>query len=514
MLSGFVLTREEMQAADRWTIDELGLPSLVLMEVAGRAVSDAALRLGAGRPVLAVAGTGNNGADALVAARHLAEAGQTVHALVIGSDDRMTRDSIQQQAFLRRLGIRMDRVETRMAEAEVCRALASTPLVVDGVFGTGLSRPPEGPLAAVLHRLARASVPLVSVDIPSGVDANTGQAHGPAVAADVTVTFQFPKLGHVLHPGRDLAGRLHVADIGIPGRVLRRIRPLADVIAPVHPQARASTAHKGTFGHVLVVAGAPDKPGSALLMARGAQCVGAGLVTVGGVEETVRRLAPNFGSLMGVRLGRGWVAVERLAREAVERTVTVIGPSLPGDARTEKLLREAFGPEAPAEGVRLVLDAGALRGLEDGKRPDGWVRRRSGPTILTPHPGEMAALLDASVAEVQGDRVGAARRFSSACGSTVVLKGASTLVAEPSGRVGVCLGGNPGMGTAGAGDVLAGMVAGIWAQGCTPGEAARAGVWLHAAAGDESAARFGQSATSAESILEALRQGEPAHGQP
>jgi NAD(P)H-hydrate epimerase len=500
-----LLTRAEMVAADRWTIDELGLPSLVLMEVAGRAVAAATLELGSG-PTLAVAGPGNNGADAMVAARHLAEAGDDVSVVALGDEDLLASDARTQLGFLRRLGISVEVVpvdrgpSTLVRRAEQCRRL------VDGVFGTGLGRPVTGAWANCLRTLADSGLPTVAVDVPSGLDADRGCGWGPVVPATVTVTFQFPKLGHALHPGRGWSGEVRVVDIGIPPRLLRRLRPQAEAIDPPPAARRSADSHKGHYGHVLAVAGGPDQPGSGWMMAEAALRTGAGLVTVGAVEETVRRLAPRLGPLMGLSLGRAWLDPDQLADAARERTVVTIGPSLPGDARTERVLRAAFGPDAPAGEVPLVLDAGALRALGpmvDGK--DG-VLRRPGPTVITPHPGEMAGLLGTSVAEVQADRVSAVRGLARATGSVVVLKGASTVVGEPSGRIGVCLRGNPGMATGGAGDVLAGIIAGRWAQAVGAGgaAAARAAVWLHGAAGDRVVRRTGAAGLTAEHLLDAL----------
>jgi NAD(P)H-hydrate epimerase len=493
-----LLGSDAMRFADRFTIDELGLGSLVLMEVAGRAVADAVTRRRGPRdgPVLVLAGTGNNGADALVAARHLRERGIPVQVLGLGPESKLTPDGRVQVDLFRRLGGRLSFDSGGPAVAELCRHLPHASTLVDGVFGIGLDREVRGFRADVLDRAARSAVPSVAVDLPSGLDADRGRPLGVVLPAEATVTFQFLKRGLVLEPGRTLAGQLEVADIGIPPRVLARIRPPGRTLGPPALPRRDRSGHKGTFGHLLVVAGAADRPGAALLTARAALRSGAGLVTLGTSADVLARASAELGPLMGLELGR--VAVDGTAVEAAltERSGLLVGPSLPGDGRTGRWLN----PLLDRSSRPVVLDAGALRALDDLAR----LRDRPGPTILTPHPGELGALLGVPAAEVQTDRWAAATEAAARSGAVVVLKGASTLVATPEGRVGVCLRGNPGLGTGGTGDVLSGMVAGVWVQGFDPEAAASAAVWVHGVAGDRVARSAGELGLVASDLLAAI----------
>ncbi|MCA9555042.1 MAG: NAD(P)H-hydrate dehydratase [Myxococcales bacterium] len=498
-----LLTAAQMQALDRIAIDEVGIPSVVLMEVAGRGVLDATLALlvEAPGPVLVLAGTGNNGGDAVVVARHLVERRVQVHLLVLGTAEQLSADMAHQLRCAEALGVTPIHVTETDAVAAVQGSLHMAAVVIDGIFGTGLSRPIQGWRAELIRAVNEADVPVVAVDIPSGISADTGQVLGVAMVATVTVTFQCAKLGHVLHPGRAVAGDIQVADIGIPPSRIPEVRPQAvliddDIIEEAFPP-RMSDSHKGTYGHVLVVAGVPDRPGAALLAARAAQRTGAGLVTLASDAETVRRLAPSFGSLMGLSVGEGRIDAQAVQDALTTRTALVLGPSLPPDAATAKMVQDVLLSSA----VPTVLDAGALGALGADYQ---WLAAREGPTVLTPHPGEMARLLGSDSHGVQSDRVAAARHVATESSCVVILKGASTVVASPDGEVAVVVCGNPGMATGGTGDVLAGVVGSLLAQGVEPVLAARAAAHLHALAGDRAAEEVGETALLAEDVLRAL----------
>lgn len=488
-----------MRAADRYAIDDLGIPSLVLMEVAGRAVAAAALRSLPSR-IVALAGTGNNGADALVAARHLAEAGRALEVIIVGQLERASPDLVTQLGVLRRLGVRCAVAAPEEALARVSKMDSGPRGWVDGLFGVGLSRDITGARAALIRAVQAREDPVVAVDLPSGVDADTGQVLGVALPARVTVTFQEPKRGHALHPGRVLSGEVEIADIGIPNVAVTRLPPCvrASAAAALWPDARPADGHKKNFGHVLAVTGHRDRLGATLLVARGASRGGAGLVTIGGDEEAVARLAGALGSLMARSLGRSAIDWGRLGRESSAFDAVVVGPSLSPGAATDRGLRHAF-----ADGVTpLVLDAGALRSVQAE-----WVEARPGPTVLTPHPGEMAQLLGCATREVQRDRIEAARSCARRYGAVVALKGASTVVASPRGEARVCLRGNPGMSAAGTGDVLAGVAAAQLAGGQDPFEAVERAVMLHAMAGDRIARVRAEWSMCAEDLIDGL--GEP-----
>jgi NAD(P)H-hydrate epimerase len=498
-----ILTRAQMQAADRIAIEEVGIPSLVLMEVAGRAVADVTEARALGRPVLSLAGTGNNGGDAVVAARHLKERGLDVTLVVLGDEAGASPDMAAQLGMARALGITPEVLDGKQAALELGALVERHPVVIDGMFGTGLTRPIEGWRAEAIEIVDAANAEIVAVDVPSGVDADTGAILGVAFHADATVTFQCPKFGHLLFPGRAHAGALTVVDIGIPPSRLADVSPFGEVIADdVVRDAwapRAIDTHKGTYGHLLVVAGAPDRPGAMLLAGRAALRAGAGLVTVASDAETIRRTACAFDELMGRSLGDAITAGAVL--EALKgRTALAIGPSLAPDPT---LVREILSNA----GVPAVVDAGAVISL--GPDPS-WLKSRAFPTILTPHPGEMAKVLGTDNAAVQRDRVGVARVLARSTGAHVVLKGASTVVASPDGRVGVALRGNAGMATGGTGDVLTGIIGALLAQGVDAELAARAGVQAHAWAGDRAAAKLGEAQLVASDLIASLPLGGEA----
>ena len=494
-----------MVALDRLTIDEVGIPALVLMEVAGRAVADAAFAqfIDDELPVLALAGTGNNGADAVVAARHLHERGVPVEIAVLGSKDRLTPDAQTQLEIAERLGLSITFAEGASTADEVDEWLSSCGTVIDGLFGTGLSRPIEGWLADVIDVINdRDDLAVVAVDIPSGVDADTGQILGRAVVADVTVTFQYPKVGHVQHPGRARSGDLEIADIGIPPSRLPTVEPRFHLISADRLREafvpRDGASHKGTYGHLLVVAGAPDKPGAALLAGRAALRAGVGLTTVASDRETIARLAPSLEALMGLSVGLHRPDAADVIEALSTRTALAIGPSLAPDPRTVELVKAVL----QASRVPVVLDAGALSALGTDHQ---WLRDREAPTVLTPHPGEMARLTGLDTAAVQSNRMRVAVDLAAASGATVVLKGAGTVVAHPDGTAGVVVAGNAGMATGGTGDVLTGIIGALLAQGVEAGIAAEAGALLHALAGDDAAETDGEAGLTAPDLLPAIR---------
>ncbi len=495
-----MLTRAQMVALDRHTIDDIGIPALVLMEVAGRRVADVAQDLynEDGRPVVALAGPGNNGADAVVAARHLHERGVPVAVALIGRSEALTDDAATQIAIADRLGVPVAFHEGPGAAETVAEVLGPAGTVIDGLFGTGLSRPVEGWPAQVMEQVRLDDQRVVAVDIPSGVDADSGQVLGRALAADTTVTFQFPKMGHVIYPGRGLTGALTIADIGIPPSRLPNVECRTYIISTARLREafpfRDPDSHKGRFGHLLAVAGAPERPGSALLVGRAALRVGTGLVTIGSDRETVARLAPAFEALMGQSLGLHRPEADAMIAALETRSALAIGPSLAPDPRTLATLKTVL----LATPLPAVVDAGALSAMADDF---GWLRDRPGPTVLTPHPGEMARLAGLTSVAVQADRVRVALDAAQACGAHVVLKGASTVVAHPDGSAGVVVAGNAGLASAGTGDVLTGVVGGLLAQGVGAGIAAEAAALLHAMAGDRAAEVHGEAGLTAPDVL-------------
>ncbi len=519
-----LVSAAEMRALDRHTIETLGIPGALLMESAGRAVAEAVLvELSFARPgdVLVVCGGGNNGGDGLVAARHLQQIGVPVRVALVGVRGRLAPDAAANLARAKAVEVPIETGPVRTAGAA---------LVVDALLGTGSTRAVEGPVAVAIRRIeaARPAVRVVAVDLPSGLDADTGQIRGVAVSADATIAIGLPKLGLALEPGRTLAGRILVARIGIadsaPG-----VRPGAalwtEAAAASRLPDRPNDGHKGRFGHVLVVAGARGTTGAAALAALAAARSGAGLVTIAcpaGVNDVLEGKCTEPMTVPVPDTAGGSFSLEALEpilALARARDVVALGPGIGRSAETQKLVRELV-----AEATRpLVLDADGLfpfsTGVRGGRRDgDTWsaLKARTAATILTPHPGEAARLLGVSAAQINVDRVGAARRLAERAGAVVVLKGAATVVTAPDGRALVTPTGSPALATGGTGDVLTGVIAALLAQApfereirgrkerVDPFEIAALGAWLHGRAGDQAAARRGRAGLLAGDVVEEL----------
>ncbi|MEZ4218624.1 MAG: NAD(P)H-hydrate dehydratase [Myxococcota bacterium] len=501
-------TASEMRALDAHTIEHLGVPGEILMESAGRAVADVALAewraLGRGdAEVLVACGRGHNGGDGFVVARHLHLLDVPVRAALLGGEraaSGLRGDAAAAFARMRAVGVRCEGDRWRAPAAGV---------VVDALFGTGLSRALDGAAAAAVRRIARARAAgcrVVAVDLPSGLDADTGAALGACVEADVTVAIGLPKLGLALEPGRARAGRIFVARIGIadaaPG-----VGPLA--FAPTRAAAgallppRPATGHKGSFGHVLVAAGSEGKTGAAALAARAAARAGAGLVTVacpaglGDVMETLCLEAMTAPLADTARRGLAAAAEDALLALARERDVVALGPGIGREADTGDLVR-AFAKRCERP---LVLDADALFAFGDELER---LRERGAPTVLTPHPGEAARLLGVRAADVNAGRVACARELARRSGAVAVLKGAPTVVAAPDGAIAVNPTGGPALASGGTGDVLTGAIAALVAQGADAFAAAVAAVFAHGLAGDRIGRRIGDAGLLAGDLADAL----------
>jgi ADP-dependent NAD(P)H-hydrate dehydratase / NAD(P)H-hydrate epimerase len=481
-----LLTVSEMAMADRLTT-EAGRPGSELMENAGRAVAEAAHAARGGGRVAVLCGPGNNGGDGFVAARYLEEQGHAVTLFLLGALETLKGDA----AEAARRWTKGDKARVRALEAS---QIGAPDLVIDALYGAGLSRPVEGLAAAAIeHVNGLAGAHVVAVDMPSGIHGDTGQALGAAIRARETVTFFRPKPGHFLMPGRAHAGHLHVADIGIAPPVLGRIGPKGFENGPALWDAQrprpSATGHKYDRGHAVVVSGGAFATGAARLAARGALRAGAGLVTVASPPEA---LAVNAAHLTAIML-RGFTGEAGLAEILADkrRNALAMGPGLGVGPETQGLVRAAQGA-----GVFLVLDADALTSFAE--RPAALFLNARGLMVLTPHEGEFKRLFPGLLEEA-GNRLAAARRAAQRANAVVVLKGPDTVIAEPDGRAAINANAPPSLATAGSGDVLAGIIAGLGAQGMPPFEAAACGVWLHGAA----AAGFGPGLI-AEDIAEML----------
>jgi NAD(P)H-hydrate epimerase len=504
-----VLNAAQMREADRRTIQEVGVPSLVLMENAGREVVAAIERVHGDRldqPIAVFCGRGNNGGDGFVVARRLLERGARVSVFLIGSRRDMRGDARANLEALVSLGFSVVEIADGEAWKLHSPALTGCGLIVDAIFGTGLAAPLSGLVEVIVADINRTGVPVVSIDLPSGLSADSHKPNGSSVEADLTVALAAPKLSLVLPPADKRAGKLVVADIGIPASVIEALdgprihlltpRDVCDLVAP-----RLADSHKGDYGHVLIVAGSPGKTGAAHLAALGALRSGAGLVTVATpatCQPTVAAMAPEYMTEPIAEIS-GEIdpkAVDRLLEGPYD--VIGIGPGLGQKPATRKFVKAIVDRAA----TPLVVDADGLNAFADD--PDRLTGRAGRSLVLTPHPGELGRLARRSSAEVQTNRLESARAFATAHHAYVVLKGHRTLLASPDDRVFINPTGNPGMATGGTGDVLTGMVAGWLAQLRDAEAACKLAVYLHGLAGDLAAAEKGQIAMIARDLVEQL----------
>ncbi len=504
-----VVTAAEMRRLDHLTIHTHGVPSLELMERAGQGVVAVLLeRWGrrAKRGVLVVAGKGNNGGDGLVIARLLHDRGFPCEVASVARPDELSPDAATNLRRYRSLGGRL--TEIPAGGIEVLRGcIKGKGVLVDALLGTGLRSPVEGFLADVVDLMNASDVPVIAVDTPSGLDADRGTPLGAAVRARLTVTLGFPKTGQVVYPGVAYSGELVVADIGIDPRAVAEVKPSVDLLdtagaARLLPR-RADDSHKGSFGHLLVMAGSRGKTGAAVLGCRAAMRVGTGLVTLAAPRGLDEILAGALVEPMTEPLGQPgedqWPALRAADWESLaeRKSALLYGPGVGVHACAGKTL------ETLLEHCRLpwLIDADGLNSLaEDVSR----LRGARVPPVLTPHPGEMSRLTGLGTAEVNGDRIGVARAFAADHRCHVVLKGARTVMATPAGQVSINPTGNSGMASGGMGDILAGIVAGFLAQGLPPEEAVRLGVYLHGHTGDRVAADLGGAGLIASDLVDEL----------
>ncbi|MEJ2037347.1 MAG: NAD(P)H-hydrate dehydratase [Desulfosarcinaceae bacterium] len=485
-----VVTASEMQAMDRKTIEEYGIPGRVLMENAGRGATRTFLeriyRNRDGR-VGVMAGRGNNGGDGFVMARYLAQKGVPVTVFLLAREEQVQGDAAANLHLLADLNVVLHELPDPESFQKSRSTMAHVGYWIDAILGTGLKSEVKGYFKQVIDFINAAGRPVMAVDIPSGLNADNGQICGVSIRAAATATFAFPKIGHLVYPGAGLCGAVDVIDIGIPPFIAGAVRPRQRLITPGRVREvldrRPAETHKGRTGHALVVAGSSGKTGAAWMNADAALKAGAGLVTLA-VPASLQAVSPHHVvEVMTLPLddqdaGRFDESMSRDLLEAVRgRTCLAIGPGMGTHPSTGALIW--FLVENAQ--VPMVIDADGLNLMApEIKR----LKACKSPVVLTPHPGEMARLTGLTVPEIQKNRIEAARGLAADLGAHVVLKGARTVVADPDGLAWINPSGNPGMASAGMGDILTGIIAGLLAQGRRAGDAARAGVYLHGLAAD------------------------------
>ncbi len=505
-----VLPADEMRRCDDYSIRKLGIPGLLLIESAGSAVANVAqqrLQSAGGKKVVVVCGKGNNGGDGFVVARKIIEQGSTAVVLLVASPSELKGDARTNYEVLRKLQKTTGSLRIVKFSKETIKGLRPD-IVVDASFGTGFSGKARQPFSQAISWINSQHVAVISVDFPSGVNGTTGIAEGSAVRASETVTFAFEKTGLVCNQGIDLCGKLSVADIGIPNSAAQKVKNLAFLIEAadarsVLPQ-RPATSHKYSVGKIFILAGSKGLTGAAAMCSIAALRSGAGAVILGTPEAVYPVLAKKLNEVMVTPLPstqEGSIALEALEKiqEKLKwADVAIVGPGLSQNAETQSLVRKVI---QSLKG-RILLDADGLNavaatGLKELKSSKAEI-------ILTPHAGEFARLFKTKSQEVDRNRVEASLKAARSLKQTVVLKGAPTATASSRGVVYLNSTGNPGMATAGAGDVLSGIIAGLWAQGLNAVEAAYCGVYLHGFAGDLAKKKFGERSLLAMDLVDFL----------
>jgi NAD(P)H-hydrate epimerase len=502
-----ILNATQMREADRFTIEDIGIPSLVLMENAGRqvvAAMEAAYEARLDGRVAVLCGRGNNGGDGFVVARTLLQRGIDTAVFVVGTVADVRGDARINLEILGRLGVTVVEIGDEQAWELHFSEISQCTLIVDAIFGTGLKAALGGMLETVVADVNASGIPIVSIDLPSGLSADTPHVIGDCIDASMTVTLAAPKLPLVLPPGEGQAGDVVIADIGIPHEVIdgldgRRIELLTPEQLRELVEPRAAESHKGDFGRVTIIAGSRGKTGAAHLSAMGALRSGAGLVTIATPAGCLPIVASMAAEYMTEPLAESKVGA--VTKAAVDRIlelrhdVIACGPGLGRGAGVGEFVRALLErSDAP-----LVLDADALTVLGDD--PGRVMGREERDVIITPHPGEMARLIGASIEDVQANRIDVAAGFATTHNVHVVLKGHRTIIATPEGSVFINPTGNAGLATGGTGDLLTGMIAAWLAQLLDAEAACRLAVFLHGAAGDLAESAEGQVAMTATDVL-------------
>ena len=491
------LDAEEMRATDAWAIEDRGVPSLELMEIAGRAVAEAAAEVATSNTAAIVCGKGNNGGDGLVAARVLRETGFEVEALLLAPPDELSDDA-------RANADRFDGAR-QVDPGELTAALRGAGVVIDAVFGTGFAGKPRGPAVAAIEAINQVEAPVVATDIASGVNASTGEVEGAAVEADLTVTFHAPKLGHWIAPGKEHTGELRVAPIGIPDGA--PVQPKAGLINPrvleLAP-GRAPGSTKFSSGQVVIVGGSRGLTGAVCLAALASIRTGAGYAQVAVPADLEHIFEIKLTEAMSLgcasRDGRLRPAASEQILGAAERAACVVlGSGMGREPGTQRLIQELTERiEAP-----LVIDADGLNA--HAGRIEKLTARRA-PFVLTPHAGEMGRLLDRDSEAIGAKRAESAREAATRSGGIVLLKGDDTIVTDGE-RLAVNTVSSPQLATAGTGDVLSGMIAALIARGMEPFAATCAAVVAHSRAGREAGARVGHDSVIAGDVIESIPAG-------
>ncbi|TDX50947.1 NAD(P)H-hydrate dehydratase [Orenia marismortui] len=485
-----LVTADQMKEIDRYSIEEIGIPGIVLMERAALEVKKVAedyLSDLKKSKVIVLVGTGNNGGDGLAVARMLQEAGYNVEVFIVGEKVKVTDDAKVNLNILEKLKIEVKEIVMVEELLDLKTRLDSSDLIIDALLGTGIKGKLRGIYPEVISIVNKSNLPVISIDIPSGVEADTGRVEDIAIQAKETITFALPKLGTILYPGAEYVGKLKIVDIGIPHQVIKQqnidISLITDKLINDLLPTREKDSHKGTYGRLLLVAGSTGMTGAATLSAQASLKIGAGLVTVA-IPKSLNSILENklteamtyplseteFGTL-------AIAALEEIEKLIDNRDVLAIGPGLTARDEIDYIVTSLLKKTDKT----LVIDADGLNVINNLE----ILKEREGSTILTPHPGEMSRLVNKSIKYIKKNSIKIAKEFSQEYGVVLLLKGARTIIATPKGNIYINPTGNSGMATGGSGDVLTGLIAGLLAQKNVDVRAATIiATYLHGLAGD------------------------------
>jgi len=505
-----ILTSAQMKEIDRQTIEEVGIPGPVLMENAGLQIFrllQTILPYCDGDRIVVVAGKGNNGGDGLVVARHLWNHGMIPQVVLLAGKEEIRGDAALNLRIAEKIGVPVAEVRSEAGWSARKKLIKEASVIVDAIFGTGLAKPAEGLYARAIEDINKTDAFKLAVDIPSGLSSDSFEIIGPAVKADVTVTLAAPKIAHVLSPAEVWVGELVVADISVPPQLLEAPHLMLELTEKRSLmksfEKRQKDSHKGTYGHLFIIAGSVGKTGAAVMAAKAALKTGAGLVTVGTPQSCLPMVARGSVELMTEPLAE--TEEKTISAEALPRALALIkgkdalliGPGISSQSSTAGF----FAKLIPEVKLPLVIDADGLNILS--LKPE-LLKRLPKTAILTPHPGEFARLVGLPLRDVIKRKLELAPAFAQKHGVLLVLKGYRTLVCAPDGRTFVNPTGNPGMATGGSGDVLSGMIASFLMQDKEALQAALAAVYLHGLSGDLAAEKIGERALVASDLIRFL----------